>query len=204
MSNFFLVDSYGNATASGNISADGYTINPSNSVVGQVLAYDGYSYVPTTISNGITGTFANDQVLFGNTASTTIQGSSNLTFDGYSLSLRHLLGNGSTPTIALGAASYSNATVSIVGTDFAGQFSYNGGTFTGSTSGNTLATITFNVPFSNPPVVLITPANQNAGPAIYTNLWTTSTATTWSLNGNTGVIGNFATAPLYNYVVIGN
>lgn len=45
------IDAYGNFTTIGNIVVDGYTINPSNSTSGQVLAYNGSAYVPTTITS---------------------------------------------------------------------------------------------------------------------------------------------------------
>lgn len=164
MSNFFFIDSYGNATASGNISADGYTINPSNSSVGQVLAYDGYAYVPTTISSGITGTFANDQVLFGNVANSTVQGSSNLTFDGYEFGITHIKGLTSTPVIVGGPGLGDGYTVALTrATDLSGVIKLTNliNTVTPANS-STAATVTFNMPYNVAPKVILTPANSNA------------------------------------------
>lgn len=161
MSNFFFIDSYGNAVISGNLTADGYTINPSNSSINQVLAYDGYAYVPTTISSGITGSFTNDQILFGNVANSTVQGSSDLTFDGTALTVPHFVGGNSSPSILKGSSIGATGSVSLSrATDTSGLIILIPG---GSGQGAGIAaTITFDTNFNTAPKVILFPANQTA------------------------------------------
>lgn len=177
MSNIFSIDQDGytnsltisaNTAVSGSFSIDGYVIDPDGAVSGQVLAYDGYEFSPQTIASGVSGSFSNGQIIIGDVANSSVIGSSNLTFDGYSLGVNHIERvSGGTPIITLGAATghYGHASCSIVGTDAAGTITFTLGTYTGGGSGggDQMAVVSFVQTFNSPPVVIITSSNENAG-----------------------------------------
>lgn len=165
------------------------------------VTVDAYGRV-TTGSNpgsGITGTFSNNQIIYGNTANSTVQSSSNLTFDGYELGVNHIKSLGGSPTIARGSYAYNNSTIGITGTDICGQITFNGGSYNSGTSGTAVAVITFATAFSSPPIVILSPASQNG---LTNGIWTTSTTTTWTLN-SFNQMSNYTIVPVWNYIVIG-
>lgn len=109
--------------------------------------------------------------------------------------LTHLIGNTSTPTIAAGAGAGTSPTVSISGTDLAGQINITSGTLPSISA--IIVTVTFNQTFGSPPYCILWPANTNAailGFLPYVN----STTTTFTVNAPTVGLGA-ATQYLYNY-----
>jgi hypothetical protein len=106
---------------SGHISADGYTIDMSaGATSGQVLAYNGTSFIPTAITGigGIGGSIANTQVAFGS-GTNTIEGASNFTYDGTNLFLTGYIGNTVSNKLLSSHADGSSAVAAIVDTSAA-------------------------------------------------------------------------------------
>jgi len=83
-----------------------------------------------------------------------IQINGDLTFN------RHIDAGGASPTVANGGSAGSGSTVTISGTDTAGTVTINVGS--GASFGN-LAAVTFAVPFSGNPHVVITPVSSSPG-----------------------------------------
>jgi hypothetical protein len=71
----------------------------------------------------------------------------------------HITGTCATPTFTPGAGSGANPAVTIIGTDLAGYIKINP---TVDGVGGTLGTLNFTTPYGFAPVVVISPANQNA------------------------------------------
>lgn len=74
--------------------------------------------------------------------------------------LVHLKGLSGAPTIATGASAGSSPTASVTGTDLSGTITVTTGT--SPTANGTIATLTYNRPFSVAPRVVLTPANAAA------------------------------------------
>lgn len=104
-----------------------------------------------------------------------------------SVSLPHLLGTGSTPTISEGSGAGTGASASITGSDIAGQVTLNTGTFPSASS--TAVTVTFASPYSTAPYVVLFPSNSTAALLSGVSMiYVTSSPTTFILtSGTTGL-----------------
>lgn len=94
--------------------------------------------------------------------------------------LSHIIGGTAAPTIAAGTGAGTTPTISIAGTDLAGEITLTTGT-TPATSA-TVFTVTFNTAYGAAPRVVLWPSNSAAGDAVGINgvgIYTTSTATTF-------------------------
>lgn len=113
----------------------------------------------------------------------------------------HFKGGGSTPTIAAGAGAGTSPTVSITGTDAAGQITLTSGTLPSALSA--VFTVTFATTYGAAPNVVFSAANANAAALSgLTAVYVTSNATTFIFNsGATGI--SAALQFVWNYVVIG-
>ncbi len=125
----------------------------------------------------------------------------NLTTGGV-FKVKQLAGYSSTPSIAGGAGAGTTPTVSITGTDLAGQI-------TVTTDGDPITsavfcTVTFVPAFGTSPYVIITPANQNAADDINSGaiLYINSTTTTFTINTNSLKAPAASTEIKYHYQVI--
>lgn len=93
-----------------------------------------------------------------------------------------IIGGGSAPTIAAGAAAGSSPTVGITGTDLNGEITVTTGTT--AAAGAVLATITFNVAYASAPRVVLWPSNEAAGDIPVRDIagvFTQSTTTTFTV-----------------------
>ena len=120
--------------------------------------------------------------------------------DGSIISLKHLKGNSSSPSIAAGAGAGTTPTVSINGTDLSGEITVTTGTSPSSVS--VLCTITFATSFTSAPFIVFSPANQLtaqlvANSGIYVNSGTSS----FTLNTNSVALSAGSTFK-WNYTVI--
>ncbi len=116
------------------------------------------------------------------------------------ISLKHLIGNSSAPTIAAGAGAGTSPTISITGTDLAGAVTVTSGSTPSASS--VIVTITFNGSYGTAPYVQLTPAN--AATALLngtTMVYVTATTTTFVINAGTVGITP-ATTYLWNYASI--
>lgn len=163
------------------------TIYNASFPVSQAVSVIGFDYNPTTPGNisgtnlarrstsgsdliggtTITASTRVDQRGLGTTSSTINHrwaNSSNtllasLTDDG-TMSINHIAGNTSAPSIAAGAGAGTSPTISITGTDLGGYISVTTGTL--PTLSAIVATITFNIAYiSSPRCITLTPANSN-------------------------------------------
>jgi hypothetical protein len=121
------------------------------------------------------------------------------------LRVGQIVGGSAVPTIAAGGAAGTAPTVSIVGTNVAGQISVTTGT--GTSGSAPVATVTFSATptgtFAVPPYPLLTPANAAAA-ALTGNVavYVTSTTTTFVINvGSTALAAS--TQYIWNYMVQG-
>jgi len=114
--------------------------------------------------------------------------------------VKHLVGNSTAPTIAAGAGAGTSPTISIIGTDLAGQVTLTTGTL--PTGGAVVFTVTFNAAFTAAPYVNFSPVNSNAAALSgLTMVYVTSTMTTFVFTvGATGLVA--ATQYIWNYTVI--
>lgn len=81
-------------------------------------------------------------------------------FFGGNVSMRHLIGNSSTPGIAAGTGAGSSPTIGITGSDLSGTITLTSGTL--PTLSATVATVTYNAAYGSQPRVVLTPVNSNA------------------------------------------
>lgn len=102
-----------------------------------------------------------------------------------------------TPTIAAGTGAGTSPTVSIAGTDNAGQITVTTGT--SPTAAGTIATVTFASTYLNTPYVVISPANANAA-ALYntTRVYATSSTSAITLTAGSAAL-TASTQYIWNY-----
>ena len=114
-----------------------------------------------------------------------------------------LKGNSSTPSIAGGAGAGTAPTVSITGTDLAGEITVT--TDSDPSTGNKFCTVTFATAFSSAPYVVIYPSNDNAIidlTKFQAGLYVTSTTTTFVLNTNSITAPTISSEMKFMYHVI--
>ena len=124
------------------------------------------------------------------------------TFTGL-ISVPHIKGNSSTPSIAGGSGAGTAPTVSITGTDLAGEITVT--TDTDPSTGNIFCTVTFATAFSSAPYVVIYPSNDNAIidlTKFQAGLYVTSTTTTFVLNTNSITAPTISSEMKFMYHVI--
>jgi len=150
----------------------------SGPTAGQVLAWNGTAWVPTSLAAGgvtqiVAGANINITPVSG-TGVVTVNATggsglpvANPVFTGV-MTGPHYEGNGATPAIALGGSAGVGATVGIAGTDTCGDITFTPGT--GSGTGSALFTVTLTAAFSKVPRPLMFPANQAAA-AIAANIY---------------------------------
>jgi hypothetical protein len=106
-------------------------------------------------------------------------GSNNAVFAG-TVTAAQVVGGGSTPAIAAGAAAGTSPTVSVSGTNMAGVITLTTGTAT--TASATLATVTFNGTLGTAPQgCQLEPRNANAAAASVSTYTTAPSTTAWSV-----------------------
>jgi hypothetical protein len=106
-------------------------------------------------------------------------GSNNAVFAG-TVTAAQVIGGGSTPAIAAGAAAGTSPTVSVSGTNMAGVITLTTGTAT--TASATLATVTFNGTLGTAPQgCQLEPRNANAAAAAVSTYTTAPSTTAWSV-----------------------
>lgn len=105
-----------------------------------------------------------------------------------------------TPTVAVGAAAGSGATVSVVGSNIGGIVTFNSGT--GLLGGGALFTLTYAGGFTYPAgSVASVDANNSAAASAGGNVYITTTTTSFTLNVVLGV--NVSTAFKFMYICAG-
>jgi len=176
LSTDFLTDGAGFPLAGGK---EAYlALVTSGPAAGQVLAWNGAAWVPTSLAaGGVTQIIAGANITIspiGGTGAVTINGAgagglpvNNPTFTG-ALTGPHYEGNGATPAIALGGSAGVGAAVGIAGTDTCGDITFTPGT--GSGTGSALFTVTLTAAFSKVARPVMFPANQAAA-AIAVNIY---------------------------------
>lgn len=120
-----------------------------------------------------------------------IQINGDLTFN------RHIDAGGGTPSVTNGGANGSGSTVTISGTDTAGTVTVNVGS--GATFGN-MAAVTFAVPFSGNPHVVITPVTSSAGTVSSGNFYLSSRTTSGFTISTTTPVSSGSIS--FDYIVI--
>lgn len=128
---------------------------------------------------------------------------STFTFGSGLLSVPQIKGSGSTPSIAGGAGAGSTPTVSITGTDMAGEITVT--TDTDPTTSSVFCTVTFATAFGTAPYVVFSPSNDNAALLIRTTdggLYVNSTTTTFTLNTNSSTPPSVEVEYKFHYHVI--
>jgi hypothetical protein len=128
---------------------------------------------------------------------------STFTFGSGLLSVPQIKGSGSTPSIAGGAGAGTTPTVSITGTDLAGEITVT--TDTDPTVSAVFCTITFATAFGTAPYVVIYPSNDNAILDLTKNLggmYINSTTTTFTINTNSNTAPAASTQLKFHYHVI--
>lgn len=178
-----------------NVGGNDGTVNNKYGFYGQTTGNAGTGYggrFESVISTGtgtnygvygyVSGAVATNYALYGEVGA--------YATNNYALGLKdgHIKSIGTSPTITSSTytTSISNAT------DIAGAISITTTTSTGS------ATITFNRSYAIPPIVLLTPTNQNAAADI-SRVWVTSTTTTFTIHFAASIAANSKT---FNYLVI--
>ena len=78
-----------------------------------------------------------------------------------SITIPHIISTGTTPGIAAGAAAGTSPTISVAGTDLAGEIDLTTGTVPPANA--TLLTLTFNVAYGAAPQCTFSPSNAAAG-----------------------------------------
>lgn len=146
----------GSLAATSNVT--GVTLQGSTSVLSPLLDRANAGTLSIGTANATAITIAKSGV------STTIAGtltvSEAATFNGTLTVNGHIIGGGSTPSIAAGVAACTTPTVSVTGSDTAGTVTVTTGT--GCLSSGKLATITFAAAFGSAPRVTLTAAGANA------------------------------------------
>ena len=174
----------------------------------------------TAAATGTHGLLANLalKALSVTTSTSTITNTSTLYIDGaasggvknYALyvnsgdsSFSHITSNGSTPAILAGAGAGTSPTVSVSGTDLAGQITITTGTLPSPSA--TVATITFATAYNSAPKYIgITPANSNAAALGGNIIWADSAGIlTTAFTLNSGLVGLAAsTTYIFYYYII--
>ena len=166
-----------------------------------------------TVTAGLTGTFSNNQVTYGNSANSTLQASANLTFDGTTLTAKHITGVGA-PTIAIGSVTQlgTSPSASIVSaTDQGGTIRITSGTSCDQIvagTGYAFATITFNTTWAAAPKSILMQVANSAAIGKNLSVYATSIGTTsfvitvYSSIGTSPTLAN-STAYDFQYIVIG-
>lgn len=159
------------------------------------------------VGGTITGTVANTPA--GNISSTTVQAaineldsekaaSASPSFTG-TASFVHIDGAGSTPSIAAGAGAGTGPTISVVGTDTAGEITITTGTL--PTLNAAVVTVTFASSYASSPYVVLWPAEANAS-AVGFLPYVTATTTTFVVSNAISLGFAGTTTYKYNYHVI--
>ncbi len=118
---------------------------------------------------------------------------------GSNLAVRHIIGNSAAPAIAANAGAGTSPTVSVIGTDIAGQVSITTGTLPSVASA--IVTLTFAAAFTANPYVVLWPAEANAAVLGFLP-YVTSTTTTFVINSATALGLAPTTNYKYNYVCV--
>jgi hypothetical protein len=112
---------------------------------------------------------------------------------------KRLKSSGVDPSISTGSCAGSGGSVSIDGTDMAGQITLDTGTAPAGSA--TCFTVTFTSPYASVPRVVFSPANSGAGlMGAIAAVYATSATSTFSLNSTLGLAGS--TVYKWNYYVI--
>lgn len=118
------------------------------------------------------------------------------------LSIPHLLGKTSAPSIAAGAGAGTSPTVSVTGSDLAGEITVTTGTLPTGTNA-TIVTLTFTAAYGTAPSVVLTPSNAiTAVLSGVTQTFVNSTTTTFLLKSGTTAL-TASTTYKWMYHVIG-
>ena len=145
----------------------------------------GYSY---RLSKRVSST-TTDLFTFNDTGAASFSGA---------LSVPHIVGNSTAPSITAGASAGTSPTVSVTGTDLA--FSITITTGTSPTASGVIATVTFNTAYGSAPKKHVTPTNVAAASLSGASMvYPTSTTTTFVLNANTTAL---AASTTYTFDVI--
>jgi len=150
-------------------------------------------------------------VSYGSASNYTFSGTgsvNNWIFNSGNVTVPHLAGNTSSPSIAAGTGAGTGPTVSVSGTDLAGTVTVTTGTAP-SGANAIIATITFNAAYGSAPRVMLTAANRNANGLVGLNqiLVPASgqtngvTTTTFVIEANTTALAA-STTYLWTYQVI--
>lgn len=114
----------------------------------------------------------------------------------------HVIGSGGTPTTAAGTGAGTSPTISILGTDIAGEISVTTGTLPTGTNA-TIVTVTFSSVFAAAPYMVLYPANAvTATLSGVSMVFVTGTTTTFLIKSGTTAL-TAATAYKWNYHTIG-
>ena len=135
-----------------------------------------------------------------NTTNGRLSDVSTFTFGSGLLSVPQIKGSGSTPAIAGGAGAGTSPTVSITGSDLAGEITVT--TDVDPTTSAVFCTITFATAFGTAPYVVITPSSDEPASNPSGGLYVASTTTTFTLNTNSTTAPNGSRQFKYHYHVI--
>lgn len=111
----------------------------------------------------------------------------------------HIIGGTAVPTIVAGAGAGTGPTVSITGSDMAGNILVIAGTVPGTAAA--VVTVTFNAVYGSAPYVMLTPANAVTAALTTSMVYPSSTTTTFVLNSNAVALTGAATYS-WNFHVI--
>ena len=125
---------------------------------------------------------------------------STFTFGSGLLSVPQIKGSGSAPAIAGGAGAGTSPTVSITGTDLAGEITVT--TDVDPTTSAVFCTVTFATAFGTAPYVVITPSSDEPAANPSGGFYVASTTTTFTLNTNSTTAPNGSRQFKYHYHVI--
>ena len=176
------INSIGNLTTGLNSKI---SLNSTGTVISRDVADANSAFIINQINASSTGNILNLQAAGVTKASVSRTGN---------ISLPHLIGNSTAPTIAAGAGAGTIPTVSISGTDLAGTITVTTGT--SPTAAGILATITFNTAYGSAPSVVFSDVNDNVGA-----VKVSSTTGAFVLTAKTGVTLAASTTYKYNYIV---
>ena len=178
----------GTTTQLSNATAIGYgatNLNSNEMVLGNSSLTSVTTAAAITAGGGFIGHASLDLPLTGGTLSG-------------SLSVPHIVGNSTPPSITAGASAGTSPTVSVTGTDLA--FSITITTGTSPAASGVIATVTFNTAYGSSPKKHVTPTNASAASLSGANMvYPTSTTTTFVLNANTTALSASTT---YTFDVI--
>jgi len=112
----------------------------------------------------------------------------------------HIKGTGGTPSISVGSGAGGGATISVIGTDSAGQILLNTGTLPSVSS--VVLILTFSNAYGASPTVIFSPANSVAALLSGTSMINVSRSST-DFSFNSGTLGLTASVQyVWNYIVI--